>query len=308
MLLLIPLVAASGCMGGDDERIEEWNTHVDAAHEHLDTADGLKDEGNEALQQEQYDLALAKYESAYTEYQQGLDDIEALEPVAEDLDRDYAVEFVDLWIQEVEAYLEQFEWNDKIIYALKFGEHYNTFQESFQQATQQYVDAVSYYNEGNYEAATSTANLSEDKWDDLIVTAESMLELAPDIEVDYVTQYATTLVELCDHSIKSLDFLKEAAYAASNEDWETADQMIGEQNVHDDAMVSNYNAIKSIESQHPNDFPEDGTALGTLIDEFVDKRDDAHERSLSFWEQRKQIVEEHDDFFEKHEDTFEETE
>ncbi|HHN82131.1 MAG TPA: hypothetical protein ENN11_05890 [Methanomicrobia archaeon] len=301
MLLLIPMVAASGCMGGDDESIEEWNSTVDAANEHLNAGDEIKDEGNEALQEDQYDLALTKYGAAYSEYQEGLNKVQDLRPLADDLDRDFLNEYVNLWEKEIEAYLEQFEWNDKIIYSLKFGQHYDAFQGSFDSAVRQYLDAVSYYNDGNYQSTISAANLSEDKWEDLLLTAESMLELAQNVEVGYVTQYATHLVEMSDHSIKSLGFLKEAAYAASNENMETATQMINEQNAHDDEMVNHYDSMKAIEREHPQDFPADGTALATLLEEFVDERDAAHENSISYREQRKEIADEHDDFFEEEE-------
>lgn len=297
-LLLIPLIAVSGCIGGSDENIDAWNEHVDAANAHIIEGNDAKDEGNSAANQEQYDLALTKFDSAIDHYQAAKTEVGALDPVARDLDKDYLSDYVDLWEDEIDAFIEQISYNNKMIYALKFGEHYDSFFTTFSTAYQQYSDAVYYFNDGNYQATTTTATLSQEKWDDLLLTAESMHELSQKIDVAYVKQYTAYLVSMCDNANKSLGFLKEAAYAAGQGNWQAANNYLTEQNNHDATLTSNIDSIITLESTHPAAFPETGQALAPLIDEFVAKRDAAYEDAQGYAEERAQIEEDHDDFFE----------
>jgi hypothetical protein len=126
-----------------------------------------------------------------------------------------------------------------------------------------------------------------------------MHELSQKIDVAYVKQYSAYLISMCDSANKSLDFLKEAAYAAGQGNWQAANNYLTEQNNFDATVTSNIDSLITLENTHPAAFPDTGQALTPLIDEFVAEREAAYDESQDYAEDRQEIQEEHEDFFEE---------
>jgi len=298
LLIIAPLLTLSGCISGD-ENIDAWNSQIGTINSYLDTANSMQSEINDALDQGHYDLAISKINDAISKYQTALNEIIKLGPIAQDLDKDFLNDYVDVWQLQTNKVIESIEYLKKMVYTEQFSIELDNLILIFSGADQQYVDAVGYFNNGNYAACVSTAELAKQKYNMMAGYADKMSELSLLINIDYVKQYASYCVSMIENADISLDNLMLSANAAYVSDWDNANYYLGLQNTYNSAYNADYDKIIGIENTYPEDFPAQGKALQSLYNLYFSKKEQAEQAAASYANTMNNIEEENSDFFEE---------
>lgn len=298
IIIIIGGLSISGCISGSDENLDAWN-------EGVDTANGLIIKGNNASIQlqtawdeSQYDAAYAKGTDAIAYYRDGLDEIRDLEDVARDMDKDFLDDYVDAWHEQIIAFIDATQSQQMIIRIDQFNALSTQFFTSYNTAESQYIDAVGYYNEGNYQAALSTITLSGQKWAQMQNTTQPLISVAQSLDISYVIDYTTGLGSLCNYALSSLENLRLASIEASEGNMGQAAHYIGLQNEDNSEYYGIIDSLIAIENAYPNAFPDEGNALGDTYNAHLEAFNDAQDTILELEGEKDEIVEDNEDFFE----------
>ncbi|MHC1604753.1 MAG: hypothetical protein ACXQTP_02120 [Candidatus Methanofastidiosia archaeon] len=298
IMLLVVIIGISGCISGD-ENIDKWNTQVEKANIYVNAANTLQGEMNDAINDNNLELALEKVEEALAKYNLAKGEINNLMPIAEDLDEQFLKDYVTAWNKQVEEIMTGIEYSKKIFLIAQFNVEFDQFFTLYDTGIEQYIDAVDQYNYDNYQACSATSELAMQKWETMKGIAQEIQGTADKLGVDYVNQYADYIYSACDNAITSLQNLKLAADESMKGNWSQANDYLGQQNTFDSAFVADLNNAIQIENQHPNAFPSEGNALENLRNEYVTAKNQAEQTALSYGETMISIQNEHKDFFEE---------
>ncbi len=297
MLILIPLVATCACLGGD-ENVDKWNEIVDTANVYAEDGGDLVGDAEDAYYNGDYDLALSKADQAVLKFNLLLDEIDDLMDVAEDMDKDFAVDYVEAWRSKITVGLDYIDNLKMLIYIDKYGEIYMYILNTQDTALNQMYDLMDYYNSDSYQLALTTADIAYSNFGELVTYSEDLEAVALEIGTSYVTEYSTAVKSLFTNLMYFVEYARLAASAAVSEDFTTADSYVNQANVYYTATDTDQNTIDTIEANYPGDFPEYGYPLSDLYYIYYQDLQDNLDDIGDYDDEMENIEDDNDDFFE----------
>jgi hypothetical protein len=298
LLIIIGGLGISGCISGSDENLEAWNEGVDKANDLITDGNTARTQLESAWDAGQYDVAYNKGSEAIGYYEDGLEEIEDLEDIARDIDKDFLDDYVDAWHEQITAFIELTQSQQMLVRIDQFNVLFNQFFSSYYTAEDQYFDAVDYYNESNYQATLSTITLSKQKWTQMQATTQALTAVAQDLGLSYAVDYTNYMSALCGYALSSLENLRLASLEAQGGNYGQADYYIGLQNNDNAAYYNTIDSLITIEGMYPNAFPDGDEALVDVYNSYLAAFNDAQDTILELEDEKDDIVEDNDDFFE----------
>jgi len=296
LLILIPIVAASACIGGD-ENIDNWNEIVQTANAHADDAGDYISDAEAAYGNGNYLVALNKADDAASEMSKLSNELDDLMDVADEMDNGFTVDYVEAWQAKVDA-------GQSYTANLKMLIHIDMFDEAYQQvlveqdmAFAQMLDFMDYYNSDSYQMALTAGNYSMSGFQTIIGFADKMLESAGNIGVDYVIQYANVGKTLFENYQSFVEYGVIACSAAIDGDFTSADSYVDQANVFYTQADADQTTINNIQTANAGEFPLEGMSLGSLYEQYYNTLQDDYQDIENYTTVMENIEEENDDFF-----------
>ncbi|MBN1785688.1 MAG: hypothetical protein JW825_01700 [Candidatus Methanofastidiosa archaeon] len=297
LLILIPLAAVSGCLGGD-ENIDKWNEIVDKANGYAMTGEDIITEAEDAYDDGYYDLAIQKVDEATDELNLLAYEVHNLMGVAEDMDNGFTEDYVQAWQRKINAGQSYVDNLKMLIYIDMYSMSYLNVVDSQDAAFDYMYDFMDYYNSDQYQQAILTGEMALADFQMLSTYANEMADAAENIPHDYVKQYAATGISLFDNYVGFIQKGLQAASSAEDGDFDSADAYVSEANVFYSNANTAQDALNAIGDNNPGEFPLTGYPLNALFEQYYYALQSDLDNVNMYADEMTDIEDDNSDFFE----------